>query len=90
MKLVAIDSGAYTEIRDHGTWRWNEDSYGGMVYRLMSDCGYPIFVAPLDYPCEPDVVARSGLSVLEHQEWTLESYLYLAREFPHGRRFRSW
>lgn len=78
----AVDSGAYTEIRDHGTWRWDEDTYGGMVYRIMSDCGYPTFVAPLDFPCEPDVVARSGASVLEHQEWTLESYLYLTREFP--------
>ncbi len=78
-----IDSGAFTEIRDYGRWRWDEDEYGGMIYRLMEVCGYPpTFVAPLDYPCEPQVVARSGLSVLEHQEWTLESYRYLAREFP--------
>ena len=78
-----IDSGAFTEIRDHGTWRWDEDEYGGMIYRLMEDCGYPpCFVAPLDYPCESQVLARSGLSVREHQEWTLESYRYLAREFP--------
>lgn len=80
-----IDSGAYTEIRDHGTWRWDEDTYGGMIYRFMADCGYrPSWVAPLDWPCEPNVVARSGASVLEHQEWTLESYLYLTREFPHA------
>lgn len=80
--LYAIDSGAYTEIRDHGTWRWSEDEYGGLVYRLMDDCGMPWFVAPLDWPCEPRVVARSGATVTEHQEWTLDSYRYLTREFP--------
>lgn len=78
----AIDSGAYTEIRDHGTWRWDEDTYGGLIYRLMADCGQPVFVSPLDFPCEPSVLARSGASIPEHQEWTLESYLYLVREFP--------
>jgi len=80
--LYALDSGAYTEIRDHGTWRIGEDDYGGLVYRLMSDCGYPQFAAPLDWPCEPGVLARSGATVREHQEWTLDSYRYLVREFP--------
>ncbi|MDT7785576.1 MAG: hypothetical protein QOF58_3995 [Pseudonocardiales bacterium] len=79
-----IDSGAYTEIHDHGTWRWDEDTYGGMVYRFMGDIGMPMWVAPLDSPCEPDVLLRAGATVLEHQEDTLESYLYLAREFPHA------
>ncbi len=77
-----IDSGAYTEIRDHGTWRWDEDQYGGMVYRLMDEIGTPDFVAPLDRPAEPEVLARAGTTTLDHQECTLESYLYLAREFP--------
>lgn len=77
-----IDSGAYTEIRDHGTWRWDEDTYGGMITRFMEDCGPPMWVAPLDRPCEPDVLLRAQATVFEHQDVTLESYLYLAREFP--------
>ena len=80
--LYAIDSGAFTEIRDHGTWRIGEDDYGGLVYRLMTDCGYPEFAAPLDWPCEPQVLARTGATVRDHQEWTLDSYRYLIREFP--------
>ncbi|MEU7480490.1 hypothetical protein AB0A63_31245 [Lentzea sp. NPDC042327] len=79
----AIDSGAYTEIRDYGTWRWDEDTYGSMVTRLIEVCGPPMWVAPLDRPCERTVLLRAGASVFEHQILTLESYLYLVREFPY-------
>lgn len=80
--LYAIDSGAYTEMRNHGAWQWDHDRYGGMIYRFMDDCGPPAWVAPLDMPCEPSVLARSGRTVSDHQEWTLESYQYLTIQFP--------
>lgn len=82
----AIDSGAYIAL-DGGNeavpWFRDDDTYGGMVARFADNSGYPPdFCAPRDWPCEPNVRAKTGLSVREHQEFTLDSYLWLTQEFP--------
>lgn len=90
----ALDSGGFTELTQYGTWGMHPDEYGGMVYRFMDDCGMPKFAAPQDWMCEPWVIkggthngvtfAGTGLSVEAHQEFTIDNYLYLMREFPHA------
>jgi hypothetical protein len=81
----AGDSGAYTALTgtnpDH-PWHLDPGSFGGLWVRLGEDIGPPDFVAIQDWPCEPAARARTGLSVREYQELTLESYLYLAEQFP--------
>jgi hypothetical protein len=52
----AWDSGGFTELADHGDWRWDLDDFGGMVYRLIDDIGRPTFVASMDFMCEPPVI----------------------------------
>jgi len=37
---------------------------------------------PQDYLCEEQARAATGLTVREHQELALASYLWLVREFP--------
>lgn len=81
----AGDSGAFTALDtgnpDH-PWHLHPDDFGGMVVRLMEGAAVPPhFFAIQDWPCEPVVRVKTGLSVRAHQELTLESYLYLAHEF---------
>jgi hypothetical protein len=52
------------------------DRYSGQLGRLD-------FAAPQDWMCEPAILARTGLSVLEHQERTVASYLELRALAPH-------
>jgi hypothetical protein len=88
----ALDSGGFTELRDHGTWTMDADTFGGMVTRFQMYVGQPVFAAIQDWMCEPFVIhggtwqgqrfVGTGLSVQIHQELTVESYLYLAENFP--------
>jgi hypothetical protein len=79
----ALDSNGYSEIKEHGEWTISPDVYGGAVYRFLEDAGTrPIFVAPQDFMCEPEIIAKTGLGVAIHQELTTDSVLYLRGEFP--------
>ncbi|MEU7822951.1 hypothetical protein [Catellatospora sp. NPDC049133] len=79
----ALDSGAFSELSAHGEWSVDPDTFGGRVYRLMDDLGTPPdFVSIQDWMCEPHMLAKTGLTVADHQALTLDSYLYLREEFP--------
>ncbi len=84
----AGDSGAYAALMlgqgrtTNPWWRWPDD-YGAMWVRFIEEIGWPPdFVPVQDWPCEGDVLARTGMTVDEHQDLTTESYLYLVEEFP--------
>lgn len=88
-----LDSGGFTELSDHGTWRKDADEYGGMVTRFIEDVGAPpVFASPQDWMCEAVVVnggtfkgrrfVGTGLKVRDHLELTVENYCYLRDEFP--------
>lgn len=82
----AIDSGAYIALTGRNPdvpWFADPDVYGGMIARFADNNGYPPdFCAPQDYPCEPGALAATGLTVRDHQDLTLDSYLWLTTEFP--------
>jgi hypothetical protein len=81
----ALDSGAYTVLDMHGDWLVSPDDYGGAVYRFMDDVGTPPdFCSPQDWPCEAETLAKTGWTIADHQEFTLDSVLYLREEFPHA------
>lgn len=83
--LWALDSGGFTELDQRGEWTVSADEYGGAVYRFMMDIGTPpMFCAPQDWMCEPRVRAKTGLTIADHQELTIDSVRYLRREFPHA------
>lgn len=89
----AGDSGAFAALmlnkdRAGHPWSWCPDEYGSTWVGLIEAISHeaprelgPDFVAVQDWPCEPKVRAHTGYTVREHQEMTLESYRYLAREF---------
>lgn len=54
--LHALDSGGFTELMDHGTWRTTPDEFGGQVYRMIESVGMPQFASPQDWMCEPWII----------------------------------
>lgn len=85
----ALDSGAFTALTgkpgsEHKhAWHLNAEDYGAFVVRLLDDMGCrPDFCAPQDWPCEPKVRRRTGLTTRQHIELTVDNFLFLCREFP--------
>lgn len=78
-----MDSGAFTELKDHGYYRHSPAEYATQV-RRWSRCGNLVAAVSQDYMCEPIVIrggavrgmrfAGTGLSVPEHQRLTIERY----------------
>lgn len=68
-----IDSGAFTELKDHGHYRTEPQEYAEEILR-WSKCGNMVAAVSQDYMCEPFIVARTGLSTQEHQRLTIARY----------------
>lgn len=73
----ALDSGAYTEIAEHGEWKVTPEQYVADVRKVAEGLGAPDFVAVQDYMCDPGTLKTTGLGVLEHQRRTVESAVTL-------------
>lgn len=79
---VVIDSGGYIELSLHGRWTVTERAYVPEARRYVEDIGNVDWLAPLDWMCEPHVLAKTGLTVAEHQARTIASYLELRSLTP--------
>jgi hypothetical protein len=73
----ALDSGGFTELSLHGEWRTSPAEYVRRVRRYADEIGRLQWVAPQDWMCEPFMLARTGLTVADHQAHTVRSYLEL-------------
>lgn len=74
----ALDSGAYTELSQHGRWTFPASEYVESVHRYASEIGNLAWIAPRDWMAEPWVRELTGLSVDEHLHRTVESYCELS------------
>ncbi len=74
-----MDSGAFTEVARHGRYRTTPATYAGLI-RRWATCGRLLGAVAQDYMCEPFVLARTGLSVADHQRLTIERYDALCAE----------
>ncbi|WP_112273614.1 deazapurine DNA modification protein DpdA family protein [Lentzea terrae] len=84
MTIYALDSGGYNQLALHGEYELSPDDHGGAAYRFAEDLGVPpLWAAPQDFMCEHDVIAKTGLTVWLHQQYTIDSLLYLRENFPH-------
>jgi hypothetical protein len=82
-----LDSGAFTQLRDHGRFLTPASEYAAAVRRYAQEIGQLQWASPMDWMCEPIVIAGgtigrqrfvgTGLSVAEHQARTVASYLEL-------------
>lgn len=73
-----MDSGAFTEISRNGRYRTSVAEYAAEIRRWAG----PQLLAAVaqDWMCEPFIVAKTGLSVAEHQRLTIERYDQLLAE----------
>lgn len=78
----ALDSGAFTEIKDFGTWTVSPEGYADEVRRISDGVGGMDWAAIQDWMCEPPMLARTGLAVADHQSLTVASFLDLTRIAP--------
>lgn len=78
----ALDSGGFSELAKHGRWTIAPADYVAAVRRYVDQIGMPDFAAPQDWMCEPDMLARTGLTVEDHQERTVANYLELRALAP--------
>lgn len=70
----ALDSGGFTELSMYGGWRTSEHEYATDVLRFHEEVGNLDWVAPMDWMCEPHMLAKTGLTVAEHQRRTVDNY----------------
>lgn len=72
---VLVDSGAFTELAQHGRYRHSVEEYAADIKRLHDSGVVKISAAVAqDYMCESWMLAKTGLSIEEHQRLTVERY----------------
>lgn len=78
---VLVDSGAFTEINLHHGYRSSVAEYAAELRRLH-DLGVVRIAAAVaqDYMCEPFMLAKTGLTIADHQRLTIERYDALVAE----------
>jgi hypothetical protein len=77
-----LDSGGFTELSMFGAWQTTEAEYIAAARRYRDEIGNLTYASPQDWMCEPFVVAKTGLTVQEHQCKTIENYLHLINAAP--------
>ena len=73
-----LDSGAFTEISQYGYFRYPISEYARQINR-WSKCGNLEAAVTQDYMCEPFILAKTGQSVIAHQQYTIQRYDELVR-----------
>jgi hypothetical protein len=86
----ALDSGGFTELSKYGEWRTTVPEYLEAVTRYQAEVGNLAWAAPQDWMCEPWIIAKTGLSVREHQERTVTNYLDLRDRGPFIPVLQGW
>jgi hypothetical protein len=73
-----MDSGAFTTIAKHGGYPEPPSAYAAHIRRWAS----PNLRAAVaqDYMCEPHMLAKTGLTIADHQRLTIERYDALLEE----------
>jgi hypothetical protein len=80
----ALDSGGFTELAAFGTWAHGPTpaQYADRVRRYADQIGRLVWAAPQDWMCEPAIIAKTGLSVADHQSRTVANYCLLRELAP--------
>jgi hypothetical protein len=71
--IWALDSGAFSQIGEYGRWVMTPGEYVKAVRRYRDEIGGLQWAAPMDWMCEPGMLAKTGLTIAEHQRRTIES-----------------
>lgn len=71
------DSGGFTELNTHGDWQFEAEAYAAALDRYDAEIGMLDWAAPMDWMCEPWILAKTGFDVEEHQYLTIDNVLRL-------------
>ena len=78
----ALDSGGFTELSMFGEWRTTPEQYVEACRRYVDEVGPMDWAAPMDWMCEPFMIAKTGLTIDEHQKRTTENFHQLVELAP--------
>jgi hypothetical protein len=78
----ALDSGGFSELSLHGAWQTTTRDYVAEVRRWSEEIGGLAWSAIQDWMCEPFILRKTGRTVAQHQERTLNSYAELLDQAP--------
>lgn len=73
----ALDSGGFSELSLYGGWRTSPEEYVAAIRRYDREIGKLEWAAPQDLMTEPAMLARTGLTVLDHQRMTVANFVLL-------------
>lgn len=76
-----LDPEPFSVIAKYGEHLLSVSEYAGQIRRWKHN-GQLLAAVSQDYMCEPDILARTGLTVSEHQRKTIERYDQLLAERP--------
>lgn len=77
-----MDSGAFTEVSTHGTYRFDVSEYGHEINRWKT-VGNMLAAVSQDWMCEPWIIQKTALSVEEHQIRTFHRWMALKSYTDH-------
>ena len=72
-KRWILDSGAFTQILRKGCYTEPVEVYAAEIKRWSKE-GQLVAAVAQDYMCEPIMLAKTGLTVADHQRLTIERY----------------
>lgn len=78
----ALDSGGFSELSLYGTWTTTPRHYIDEVRRYTETIGRLDWAAAQDWMCEEQILAKTGLTIAEHQRRTVQNYLELRSLAP--------
>lgn len=73
----ALDSGGFSELSLHGRWTVPARDYAQRVRRYRDEIGGLEWAAVQDWMTEPVILQKTHLSVMEHQDRTIDSLIEL-------------
>ncbi len=85
-----LDSGGFTELSMYGEWRVGVDEYIEATAVYQEKIGQLQWAAPQDWMCEPQILAKTGLTVKTHQELTVNNFLTLEGRGPFIPVIQGW
>lgn len=80
----AVDSGGFTELQRYGRWTITPAEYVAFLRRLWDETGPFDFAAPMDWMCEPAVIAGGNFAGLHFVGTGLDLDEHLRRTVANG------
>lgn len=78
----AVDSGGFSQLTMYNDYQESAKEYSNWIRFYRDEIGIMDFAAPQDWMCEPIMLAKTGLTIQEHQKRTINNYLELRQIAP--------